>query len=385
MTMKISLQLLCISALLTLFSALAPPHAHAGDLRITLPRHSKLTPVQRLNRDGVAAVRKQNYKRAEQLFYKAYLLDPDDPFTLNNLGYISEIQGELDRAEYFYELARQQSTSAVVDAAGLRKVEGLPLDKVLDFQQPVQADRYSVEATRLLLERRPFDADQLLQKALQSDSQNVFALNDMGVVKEMEGEQQEALKYYDEAAKQHSSAIAVLTLNRQLKGRPVSEIAKQSAQNLRRRLAKENDIETRVEGLNVRGVAAANRNDLSSAADDFRNAYRLNPNDPFTLNNIGYVAEMEGDRETAQFFYDQAQKAVGANATVGLATRRSVVGMRLFAVSANSDMSVQGTLQQERKSLRQTQEPVVLRRRNGSIVQEPTQPASPNPGIQPEQ
>jgi Flp pilus assembly protein TadD len=362
----------------------ALPCAYAGDIHITLPRHSKLTPVQRLNREGVAAVRKQNYKRAEQLFYKAYLLDPDDPFTLNNLGYISEIQGQLDRAEHFYELARQQSTSAVVDAAGLRKVEGLPLDKVLDFHQPVQADRYSVEATRLLLERRAFDADQLLQEALQSDSQNVFALNDMGVAKEMEGEPREALKYYDEAAKQHSSAIAVLTLNRQMKGRPVSEIAKQSAQNLRRRLAKESDIETKVEGLNVRGVAAANRNDLSSATEDFRSAYRLNPNDPFTLNNIGYVAEMAGDRETAKFFYDQAQKAAGANATVGLATRRSVVGMRLFAVSANSDTSVESTLKQERNALRQTQGPVVLRRRDGSVVPEPPPPASPNSGAQPQ-
>lgn len=385
MTMKISRQLLCLGALVTLFAPLALPHASAGDLRIMIPRHSKLTPVQRLNREGVAAVRKQNYKRAEQLFYKAYLLDPDDPFTLNNLGYISEIQGELDRAEHFYDLARQQSTSAVVDVAGLRKVEGLPLDEVLNFQQPVQADRYSVEATRLMSERRPFDADQLLQKALQSDSQNVFALNDMGVAKEMEGEPQEALKYYDEAAKQHSSAIAVLTLNRQMKGRAVSEIAKQSAQNLRRRLAKENDVETRVEGLNVRGVAAANRNDLSAAAEDFRNAYRLNPDDPFTLNNIGYVAEMEGDRETAQFFYNQAQKAVGANAAVGLATRRSVVGMRLFAVSANSDTSVQSTLKQERNALRQTQEPAVLRRRDGSVVQDHTQPATPNSGVQPQQ
>jgi Flp pilus assembly protein TadD len=382
--MKTGLQWLCISALFVVLSALALPRAYAGDLRITIPKHSKLTPVQRLNRDGVAAVRKQHYKRAEQLFYKAYLLDPDDPFTLNNLGYISEIQGQLDRAEHFYELARQQNTSAVVDAAGLRKVQGLPLDQVLNFHQPVQADRYSVEATRLLWERRPFDADQLLQSALQSDSRNVFALNDMGVAKEMEGEPQQALKYYDQAAKQHSSAIAVLTLNRQMKGRPVSEIAKQSAQNLRRRLAKENDIETRVEGLNVRGVAAANRNDLSSAADDFRNAYRLNPNDPFTLNNIGYVAEMEGDRETAQFYYDQAQKALGANATVGLATRRSVIGMRLLAVSANSDTSVQSTLKQERNALRQTQEPVVLRRRDGSVVQEHAPSASRDSGVQPQ-
>src|SRR5487761_2369281 len=58
-----------------------------GPLRITIPRHSVLTPVQRLNREGVDAVNKRQYERAAVLFYKAYLYDPVDPFTLNNLGY----------------------------------------------------------------------------------------------------------------------------------------------------------------------------------------------------------------------------------------------------------------------------------------------------------
>src|SRR5665213_1071654 len=68
----------------------------ARDLRITIPRPSKLTPVQRLNRAGVDAVVKHQYEKAEGLFYKAYLYDPADPFTLNNLGYISELRGQLD-------------------------------------------------------------------------------------------------------------------------------------------------------------------------------------------------------------------------------------------------------------------------------------------------
>src|SRR5579862_8748033 len=82
--------------------------AHAGDLKIVIPRRSKLTPVQRLNREGVEAVRKHKYAKAEQLFYKAYLYDPGDAFTLNNLGYISEMKGDLDRAERFYALARSE-------------------------------------------------------------------------------------------------------------------------------------------------------------------------------------------------------------------------------------------------------------------------------------
>ena len=68
--------------------------ARAGDtLKITIPRHSHLTPVQRLNREGVDAVKQHQYEKAASLFYKAYLFDPGDPFTLNNLGYISELDG----------------------------------------------------------------------------------------------------------------------------------------------------------------------------------------------------------------------------------------------------------------------------------------------------
>jgi Flp pilus assembly protein TadD len=90
-------------------------HLEAQDLKISIPKHSQLTPVQRLNREGVEAVRKQQYQRAEAIFYKAYLYDPSDPFTLNNLGYIAELQGQLDRAQHFYKLASEQGTNAFID------------------------------------------------------------------------------------------------------------------------------------------------------------------------------------------------------------------------------------------------------------------------------
>src|SRR5215472_5790176 len=65
--------------------------------RLLIPMRSRLSPVQRLNREGVDAVKHHKYDQAEALFNKAYLYDPADPFTLNNLGYISEVQGQLDR------------------------------------------------------------------------------------------------------------------------------------------------------------------------------------------------------------------------------------------------------------------------------------------------
>jgi Flp pilus assembly protein TadD len=357
--------------------------AQAGDLKITIPKRSSLTPVQRLNREGVEALRKHNVAKAEQLFYKAYLFDPDDAFTLNNLGYISELQGQIDRAQNFYSLAAQQSSEAVIDRASARRVEGRPMKDALAMSdQPLQINHANVEAVRLLSQGRAPEADLLLQETLKLDAHNVFTLNNMGVAKEMEGEAREALKYYDQASSVSSDASAVVTGDRTWRGKPVTEMAQQNAKALRDHLAGANDLTEQVAELNLQGVSAVNRNDLRSADVDFRKAYALNPNDPFTLNNIGYVAELDGDRETAQFFYDRARQAGGATATVGVASRRTEEGKKLFAVAADSDSRVEAKVTQDREAFRRQQEPVVLRRRDNSIVQESAQPTAPPEGNQ---
>jgi Flp pilus assembly protein TadD len=359
--------------------------AHAGDLKITIPKRSALTPVQRLNRDGVDAIRKHNYAKAEELFYKAYLFDPDDPFTLNNLGYVSELQGQIDRAQRFYSLAAVQASEAVIDRASARRVEGRSMKEALVQadeslpDQPLQMNHANVEAVRLLAQGRAPEADLLLQAALTQDPHNVFTLNNLGVAKEMEGEAQDALKYYDGASGEHSDATAVVTVDRVWRGRPVREMAQQNAKILREHLARMNDRAEQVAELNLRGVSAVNRNDLHAAEGDFRKAYALDPDNAFTLNNIGYVAEFEGDRETAQFFYDRARQAGGASATVGVATQRTEEGRKLFAVAADSNAKVEAKVTQDRDSLRQQHEPVVLRRRDNSIVDESAQPTAPAP------
>ena len=45
-----------------------------GTIRITIPRHSALTVVQRLNRQGVVAVQKHDYATAANLFHSLRLL-----------------------------------------------------------------------------------------------------------------------------------------------------------------------------------------------------------------------------------------------------------------------------------------------------------------------
>jgi Flp pilus assembly protein TadD len=374
----------CITA--GVFAALVAgcgPNLQAGDLKITIPQRSHLTPIQRLNREGVEAVRKHNYEKAESLFYKAYLLDPDDPFTLNNLGYISELKGQVDRAQRFYELAGQLATDAVIDQATAQRVQGQPLRAALAIPDlPMQINHDNVEAVRLLSQGRGPEADLLLQRALKRDPQNVFTMNNLGVAKEMEGESEEALKLYDAASATHSDAAAVVTLDHSWRGKPVIEMAAQNAKSLRTRMENRNSVEARVANFNLRGVSAINRNELRAADQDFRQAYALDPNNAFAQNNIGYVAEVEGDRETAEFFYNSARDAGGATQTVGLATRRSAEGLKLAQVALDNGMKVDTKVTQEREERRRQREPILLRRRDNSIVEEPATP--PQSTIQPE-
>src|ERR1700716_268524 len=356
------------------------PQAGARDLKITLPKRSQLTPVQKLNREGVEAIRKHNYEKAESLFYKAYLFDPDDPFTLNNLGYISELQGQVERAQRFYALAGQQRTEAVIDEASSKRVEGRPVNEALAVADvPLQLNHANVEAVRLLAQGRAPEADMLLQGALKSDPNNIFTLNNMGVAKEMEGESQEALKYYDQAVNSRSDATAVVTVDRTWRGKPITEMAAASAKRLRDRLQSQNTVEARVAEFNLRGVSAINRNDLRTADEDFRKAYALDPNNAFAMNNIAYVAEIEGDRETAQFFYDSARRANGLDAKPPVANRRSAEGQKLFQVAEDSGSKVETKVAEEHAARRRERQPIVLRRRDNSVVDEPSSGSQPPP------
>lgn len=354
------------------------PQARAGDIKIKIPRRSIVTPVQRLNREGVEALRKHDVSKAEERFYKAYLYDPENSFTLNNLGYVSELQGQLDRAENFYRLAASQPSDAVVDIASSKRVEGHPMSEALAVATgPLEVNHANVEAVRLLSQGRAAEADLLLQSALKVDPRNVFTLNNMGAAKEMEGEEEDALRYFDEATQAASPATAVISADRQWRGHPVSKMAQENAKDLRSHLGHRNDLEEQVAELNLRGVSAVNRNDLRAAEQDFRKAYALDPNNAFSLNNIGYVSEMRGDQETAQFFYDRARQALGASTKVGVATRTTAEGKNLFAVAQNNGSDVDAKVAQERDALRRQNEPIVLRRRDNSIVDESVQPADP--------
>ena len=166
----------------------------------------------------------------------------------------------------------------------------------------------------------------------------------------------------------------MVTTDRGWRGKPVSQMAEQNAKSLRDHLSHSNDVAEQVAELNLRGVSAVNRNDLRAAETDFRKAYALDPNNAFAMNNIGYVAELDGDRETAQFFYDRARQSAGASAVVGVATSTTAEGKKLLAAASDNNSKVESTVAREQDILRKQNEPVVLRHRDNSAVDESIQP-----------
>lgn len=367
--------------------ALCLPQVRAQYLKISIPRHSVLTPVQRLNRDGVDLVRRQQYEKAEAIFYKAYLYDPSDPFTLNNLGYIAELQGQLDRAQRFYKLAGEQGTNAFIDQSNEKDLEGKRMSAALDSLKdlPMRINRMNFDAMTLLSQKRGAEAETLLQAARRLDPQNAFTLNNLGVARESMGDYGEALSYYQAAARVGSSEPAVVTAAEAWRGRPVSQLASANSARLEQRLQELNTDPAKSALLAARGVAAVNRNDWATARQDFLQAYKLDPSSAFSLNNAGYVAERDGDVETAQFFYAKAQQADDAHAPVGSATHDGAEGNPLTTIADNNDHEAEDKLEAERTARRNQTGPILLKRRDGTLVvpKKPAPPAAP-PTTQPQ-
>ena len=71
---------------------------------------------------------------------------------------------------------------------------------------------------------------------------------------------------------------------------------------------------------------------------------------------------------------------------MGVASRRTAEGKKLFAVAEDNTSRVDTRVAQERQTLQRQNEPVALRRRDNSIVEEVYGAARPiAPSIQPQQ
>ena len=144
---------------------------------LKIPLRSRMSPVQKLNREGVDAVRKNQYEKAEGLFYKAYLYDPADPFTLNNLGYVAELQGQMDRAHQYYQLASEQECDAPINLSSLNSLKGKPMSAAYGLLQdlPMRVNRMNVDAMQLVAEDHDFEAVQGCSRTRSSSTRSTLS------------------------------------------------------------------------------------------------------------------------------------------------------------------------------------------------------------------
>ena len=355
--------------------------AWGRDVSITVPLRSKLSPVQRLNREGVEAVKQHKYAKAEALFYKAYLYDPADPFTLNNLGYISEYQGQLEQAHKFYQLATEQSSNATIDLSSAKSLEKQPMRAAVEGLQdlPMRVNRMNVEAMRLLSQDRAFESVALLEEAVALEPRDPFTLNNLGVAEEAIGDYANAMKNYNLASTSDSSEPVIVTQDHAWTGKPVSAMAAASAKRLQRRMRDTNSQDAQAAMLNLHGVFAANQNNWQAAEQDFLRAYSMDPENAFSVNNRGYVAEHQGDLESAEFFYQKARRAGDANDRVGLATEHSAEGHSLLTVANDSNRKVDGALESYSRERHLETAPVELTPRGDGAIPTNSAPATQTP------
>lgn len=368
-----------MSAILLVFAAALM--ATAADLRINLPKHSQATPVQKLNREGVKEIQKHRLDKAEKLFYRAYLIDPDDPFTLNNLGYISELQGKVERAERYYQLAAKENNSETdIAESSTRQLKGHKLSEITNSygRLDLEVNRGNVQAMALLQQGRNQEAEDVLRQTLKLDPRNPFTLNNLGFAMEGQGNLESALEYYNQASMTHSTEPIVVALDPHWRGKPISDIAFNNEEAVRRRLQAEESNQDRAARLNVQGVSALNHNQDDQAYNYFRQAFKLDPQNAFSLNNMGYVSEAFGDQETADEYYNAARRGDQAGTPVNAASHHEMVGEAVTDVAGANAQGTEANLQAEAEAHRRQHAPIVLRHRDNSPITAPAPDSAPS-------
>ena len=385
-------------------SILACAQAFDRTLKIPIPERSVSSPTQKLNREGVAQLKHGHREKAKHLFYRAYLIDPQDPFTLNNLGYISELEGDGVHALRYYDLAARSHTDALIDQSSAAELKGRPLDeafrKVATANQ--QVSKINEQAIVLFQKGQTFEARNMLRSAVVEHPKDPFLLNNLGYAMESVGDLNEALRCYSAAASIHSTEKVVVTPSAKWRGRPISEVAAQNAEAISQQIARGEGVEATAARLNLRGVAALNDNQPLQARELFTQAYQLDKQNAFTLNNLGYIAELEGDRESAEFYYQAASSSPDLSSKVSYSTRQDAEGHKIGDLATSNQTDVDNTLKTMAASRRRSQKPVELIRRDQTApeanpgnkedstpvppvgIEAPAMPALPPPSSEPQ-
>ena len=83
-----------------------------------------------LTRDAVLAYRTGDVDKFKSNMKEAHEIDPEDPYVLNNMGFIYEMEGKKAEALSHYKEAAQKAGNRTVDVSQVREQEGRQLKDV---------------------------------------------------------------------------------------------------------------------------------------------------------------------------------------------------------------------------------------------------------------
>jgi tetratricopeptide (TPR) repeat protein len=90
-----------------------------------------MSETQRLVRKGVRAFNDGDIDKFKEYTREAYEKSPDDPFVLNNMGYIEEMEGNKEKAFEFFKKAAEKADDRTVDLSQFKDQEGRSINDIV--------------------------------------------------------------------------------------------------------------------------------------------------------------------------------------------------------------------------------------------------------------
>jgi Flp pilus assembly protein TadD len=198
--------------------------------------------VNALNSEAISLLSKDRAPEADLVLQQALKLDPKNPFTLNNMGFAKEKEGELEDAVKYYDQSALTGSRESVVIAINKDWRGKPINEIasrnaektrkeLEKSEDKQARvvRLNLRGVSAMNRNDRKTARDYFQQAYKLDSRNAFALNNMGYLAEMDGDKETAQDFYERARNAQRASVKVAVSTRpEVEGRALAQVAEQS-------------------------------------------------------------------------------------------------------------------------------------------------------------
>lgn len=228
----------------------------------------------RINLEAVRLLSKHQGVEAAGILQQALASNPNDPFTLNNLGVANEAMGEYQNALRYYDAAAATRSQQAVALSQESSWQGKSVSEIAHANarrledQLHGASSHELESFELsmrgVLAENENDwrtARQYFMKAYTLDPANAFTLNNRGYVAEKDGDLESAQFFYQKAWQADGANLRVgVATKRTEEGQPLSQVATDSGDKVTGALeaySQERKKETGPVGLTPRGNGAS--------------------------------------------------------------------------------------------------------------------------------